>query len=119
LGYKLIDGSGNFLPETARSSRHLLLLQNCEVYKVVSKSKRLGKYYANLQENQTRKVDVLVGAFTFDRKLYLELGGFDEDCFMYSDDDLCIRIKRIIIIIILVRLRLFITKVKVLKVNFT
>jgi GT2 family glycosyltransferase len=32
-------------------------------------------------------VDILVGAFMWmSRKLYLEVGGFDEDCFMYSDD---------------------------------
>jgi hypothetical protein len=32
-------------------------------------------------------VDILVGAFMLmPRKLYLKVGGFDEDCFMYSDD---------------------------------
>jgi GT2 family glycosyltransferase len=46
------------------------------------------KYYAqHVHPDQTGKVDILVGAFMFlSRELYLEVGGFDENCFMYSDD---------------------------------
>jgi hypothetical protein len=40
-----------------------------------------------LHQNQTGKVAILVGAFMFlKRDLYLQVGGFDENCFMYSDD---------------------------------
>jgi GT2 family glycosyltransferase len=40
-----------------------------------------------LSENESGKVDILVGAFmVMKRELYLEVGGFDENCFMYSDD---------------------------------
>jgi GT2 family glycosyltransferase len=58
------------------------------LYKLFPKVKVLGKYYAQkLSENETGKVDILVGAFMLmKRDLYRELGGFDEDCFMYSDD---------------------------------
>jgi hypothetical protein len=58
------------------------------LYKLFPKSKRFGRYYAqHLEENQTGKVDILVGAFmVMKRKLYNEIGGFDEKCFMYSDD---------------------------------
>jgi len=58
------------------------------LYKLFPKSNFLGKYYAqHLSENQTGKVDILVGAFmVLKRDLYLEVGGFDENCFMYSDD---------------------------------
>jgi GT2 family glycosyltransferase len=47
-----------------------------------------GKYYAHhLSENETGKVEILVGAFMLmKRDLYNEVGGFDENCFMYSDD---------------------------------
>jgi hypothetical protein len=47
-----------------------------------------GKYYAqHISENETGKVDILVGAFmVMKRELYNEIGGFDENCFMYSDD---------------------------------
>jgi GT2 family glycosyltransferase len=40
----------------------------------------------NLAENETGKVDILVGFYACERDLYQELGGFDENCFMYSDD---------------------------------
>ena len=55
------------------------------LYKI---SNFFGKYYAqHLSENQSGKVDVLVGAFMMmKRDLYLKVGGFDENCFMYSDD---------------------------------
>jgi GT2 family glycosyltransferase len=56
--------------------------------KAISKVKVLNKILcAKLAENETGKVDILVGAFMFmKRDLYQELGGFDENCFMYSDD---------------------------------
>ena len=65
------------------------------LYKLVPKSRTFGKYYAqHLNENQTGKVNILVGAFmVMKRDLYLEVGGLDEDCFMYSDDiDLSYRV---------------------------
>ena len=45
-------------------------------------------YYANhLNENATGKANVLVGAFMFmKRDVYNEVGGFDEDYFMYGED---------------------------------
>ena len=52
------------------------------------KSKLFNQYYAqHLSENQSGNVDILVGAFmVMKRELYNEIGGFDENCFMYSDD---------------------------------
>jgi GT2 family glycosyltransferase len=51
-------------------------------------SNSFGKYYAqHLEQNESGKVDILVGAFmVMQRELYNEIGGFDENCFMYSDD---------------------------------
>jgi GT2 family glycosyltransferase len=97
LGCKLIDGTGKFLPESKRGipTPWVAFTKITGLYKLVSNSINLGKYYAqHLNENQTGKVDILVGAFMFmKRDLYLEVGGFDEDCFMYSDDiDLSYRI---------------------------
>ena len=90
VGCKLIDGSGNFLPESKRGvpTPWVAFTKMVGLYKIFPNSKRLGKYYAqHLSENETGKVDVLVGAFMFmKRDLYQELQGFDEDCFMYSDD---------------------------------
>ncbi len=97
LGCKLIDGTGNFLPESKRGvpTPWVAFTKITGLYKLFPKSKTFGKYYAgHLNENQTGKVAILVGAFmVMKRNLYLEVGGFDEDCFMYSDDiDLSYRI---------------------------
>lgn len=97
VGVKLIDGTGRFLPESKRGipTPWVAFTKIMGLYKLFPKSKTFGKYYAeDLNENQTGKVEILVGAFMFlNRDLYLEVGGFDEDCFMYSDDiDLSYRI---------------------------
>ncbi|MDD2673422.1 MAG: glycosyltransferase family 2 protein [Flavobacterium sp.] len=97
LGCKLIDGAGNFLPESKRGipTPWVAFTKVTGLYKLVPKFRIFGKYYAqHLSENETGKVDILVGAFMFMRRdLYLEVGGFDEDCFMYSDDvDLSYRV---------------------------
>ena len=87
IGCKLIDGSGNFLPESKRGvpTPWVAFTKIFGLYKI---SNYFGKYYAqHLSENETGKVDILVGAFmVMKRELYLEVGGFDENCFMYSDD---------------------------------
>ena len=88
IGVKLIDGTGNFLPESKRGipTPFVAFTKITGLYKVFPKT--FGKYYAeHLNENQTGKVEILVGAFMFmKRELYNEVGGFDENCFMYSDD---------------------------------
>jgi GT2 family glycosyltransferase len=87
IGCKLIDGTGNFLPESKRGvpTPWVAFTKIFGLYKI---SNFFGKYYAqHLTENQTGKVDILVGAFMImKRDLYNEVGGFDENCFMYSDD---------------------------------
>ncbi|MFV5688249.1 glycosyltransferase family 2 protein [Flavobacterium sp. ZT3R25] len=94
VGCKLIDGTGNFLPESKRGvpTPWVAFTKITSLYKLFPSrsfgTRTFGKYYAqHLNENETGKVDILVGAFMFmKRDLYLEVGGFDEDCFMYSDD---------------------------------
>lgn len=90
VGCKLIDGTGNFLPESKRGvpTPWVAFTKIFGLYKLFPKSSLFNKYYAqHLSENQTGKVDILVGAFmVMKRDLYLEVGGFDENCFMYSDD---------------------------------
>jgi GT2 family glycosyltransferase len=97
VGVKLIDGTGNFLPESKRGipTPWVAFTKITGLYKLFPKSNSCNKYYAqHLAENQTGKVDILVGAFMLlKRELYDEVGGFDEDCFMYSDDiDLSYRV---------------------------
>ncbi|OUL60480.1 glycosyltransferase family 2 protein [Flavobacterium sp. AJR] len=90
VGVNLIDGAGNFLPESKRGvpTPWVAFTKITSLYKVFAKSKYFNRYYAeHLNENQTGKVEILVGAFmVMKRDLYNEVGGFDEDCFMYSDD---------------------------------
>ena len=81
LGTYLMDGTGNFLRESKRNVPTPM----------VSLLKLMGfveKYYAsNIAENAKANVDVLVGAFMFlKRSVYNQVGGFDEDYFMYGED---------------------------------
>ncbi|GEP50562.1 glycosyl transferase family 2 [Flavobacterium noncentrifugens] len=87
VGCKLIDGAGNFLPESKRGipTPFTAFTKVTGLYKL---SDVFGKYYAShLNPNQTGKVEILVGAFmAMKKETYIEVGGFDENCFMYSDD---------------------------------
>lgn len=81
LGCRLIDGRGRFLAESKRNIPTPM----------VSMKKIFGfsnTYYVNnLSPSAIGKVDVLVGAFMFlKKKIYNEVGGFDEDYFMYGED---------------------------------
>jgi len=88
VGCKLVDGTGNFLPESKRGipKPFTAFGKVTGLYKVLPGI--FGKYYAgHLKENETGEVEILVGAFmVMKREVYLSVGGFDEDCFMYSDD---------------------------------
>ncbi|MDQ6471018.1 glycosyltransferase family 2 protein [Flavobacterium sp. LHD-80] len=90
IGCKLIDGTGNFLPESKRGipTPWVAFTKVLALYKIFPKWKIFNQYYAqHLSENQTGKVEILVGAFMFMKHgLYLDLKGFDENCFMYADD---------------------------------
>ena len=87
-GVHFIDGSGTYLPESKRNFPNLK----------VAGSKLLGYskyYYANhIHKNDIAEVDILTGAFMFIKKeVYEEVGGFDEEFFMYGEDiDLSYRI---------------------------
>ena len=90
VGCKLIDGTGNFLPECKRGvpTPFVAFTKVTGLYKMFRKSKLFGRYYAeHLDENQTGKVDILVGAFmVLQKNLYNHLNGFDETFFMYGED---------------------------------
>lgn len=90
IGCKLIDGSGNYLPESKRGipTPWVAFTKVLALYKLFPNNRFFNQYYAQqLSKDQEGKVPILVGAFMFmKRELYLKLGGFDEGCFMYSDD---------------------------------
>jgi GT2 family glycosyltransferase len=82
IGVKMIDGTGNFLPESKRG----LPTPMIAVSKMLGLSAK--KYYAgHLSENETGNVEILPGSCMFmERRVYLETGGFDERYFMYGED---------------------------------
>ena len=97
LGVKMVDGKGNFLPESKRG----LPTPEVAFYKIfgLSKffpgSKRFGHYHLTyLDKNKTHSIDVLSGAFMLLRAETLaKCGVLDEDYFMYGEDiDLSYRI---------------------------
>ena len=89
-GCKLIDGSGAFLPESKRGvpTPWVAFTKVSGLYKIFPRTRWFNQYYAqHISENETGKAAILVGAFMFlKRDLYQKVGGFDERCFMYSDD---------------------------------
>src|SRR5690606_6279326 len=84
VGVKLIDGTGNYLPESKRN----VPTPRVSYYKMLGKNHPRFPYYAtHLQEDESGAVSVLVGAFMLITKsLYRAVGGFDEDYFMYGED---------------------------------
>ncbi len=97
LGVKMIDGKGEFLPESKRS----LPTPMVSFYKMFGlsslfpRSRRFGRYHLGyLDREKTHRVDILAGAFMFIRKETLEKTGLlDESFFMYGEDiDLSYRI---------------------------
>jgi GT2 family glycosyltransferase len=85
LGVKLVDGTGNFLPESKRGLPTPKVAFN-KLFGVSNTS--TGKYYAtHLDEDEMGFIEILVGAFMFmERQKYNEINGFDEDYFMYGED---------------------------------
>jgi len=97
LGIKMIDGRGQYLPESKRG----LPTPQVAFYKMVGltrlfpRSRRFARYYlGHLSEQENQKVEILAGAFMLLRRETLaEVGLLDEDYFMYGEDiDLSYRI---------------------------
>lgn len=90
LGVMMLDGKGNFLPESKRG----LPTPSVAFYKIFGfaklfpKSKIFGKYHLGyLDKNKIHEVDVLSGAFMLIRKAVLDkIGLLDETFFMYGED---------------------------------
>jgi GT2 family glycosyltransferase len=97
LGVQMIDGKGNFLPESKRGlpTPSVAFYKIFGLSKLFPRSKTFGRYHLGyLDKNQTHSVDVLSGAFMLLRKAALDkVGLLDEDYFMYGEDiDLSYRI---------------------------
>ncbi|MFK8055806.1 MAG: glycosyltransferase family 2 protein [Saprospiraceae bacterium] len=91
LGIRMIDGRGDFLPESKRGfpSPWVSFTKMSGLSKLAPRSPRLNAYYlGHLGEFETNPVDVLPGAFMWLRADLLPTvgGGLDEDYFMYGED---------------------------------
>jgi GT2 family glycosyltransferase len=97
LGVKMIDGTGQFLPESKRGfpSPSVAFYKTFGFGKFFPRSERFNQYYlGHLSKDANCKADVLSGAFMLMRKSVLdEIGYLDEAFFMYGEDiDLSYRI---------------------------
>ncbi len=90
LGVKMIDGSGNFLPESKRGlpTPDVAFYKIFGLSKLFPKSKKFGKYHLTyLNNNEIHQIDVLSGAFMLLKKTVVEkIGSLDEEYFMYGED---------------------------------
>ena len=89
VGVRLIDGSGNFLPESKRQIPGLISgFSRATGLDKILKFKPFNAYYdGRLKEYESGKTDILVGALMFFRKDdFFQVGGFDERYFMYGED---------------------------------
>ncbi len=98
LGVKMIDGKGQFLPESKRGlpTPFVAFCKIVGLSALFPQSKKFGQYHLGfLDKNKTHVVDVLAGAFMLMRKTVLdEVGLLDETFFMYGEDiDLSYRIQ--------------------------
>ena len=84
MGIYLMDGTGRYLPESKRN----LPTPKRSLLKLLGRAGKKNGYYADhVSETGIGEIDVLVGAFMLIRRaVYKEVGGFDEDYFMYGED---------------------------------
>jgi GT2 family glycosyltransferase len=97
LGVKMLDGQGNFLPESKRSlpTPWVSFFKIFGLARLFPKNKTFGRYHLSyLDKEETHEVEVLSGAFMWMRKEVLDkIGGLDETFFMYGEDiDLSYRV---------------------------
>ena len=90
VGVKMLDGYGQFLPESKRGfpSPWNSFCRMSGLSKLFPYSKRFGGYHLKyLDKNAIHSVDILAGAFMMVRKEAIEKSGYlDERFFMYGED---------------------------------
>jgi len=90
LGVKMLDGKGNFLPESKRGlpTPKVAFYKMFGLSRIFPKSKTFNKYHLGyLDDDKIHEVDVLSGAFMLLRKDALKkVGLLDESFFMYGED---------------------------------
>lgn len=98
-GARMVNGDGNFLPESKRGfpSPVTSFFRLTGIGKLFPRSAFFNAYYlGHLSEYETCRADILTGAFMLIRREALDKAGlFDTAFFMYGEDiDLCWRIRK-------------------------
>ncbi len=93
----MIDGKGNFLPESKRGlpTPRVSFFKIFGLTALFPKSKIFGRYYlGHLSKEKNAEIEILPGAYMFVKKeTFDKVGAFDENFFMYGEDiDLSYRI---------------------------
>lgn len=90
IGVRMIDGAGNFLPESKRSipTPGVSLRKMIGTHKIFPKSKYWSSYYsAHINEHSVAETEVLSGAFFWVKKEAGDkVGWWDDRYFMYAED---------------------------------
>lgn len=90
LGVNMVDGNGEFLPESKRGlpTPAVAFYKIFGLSSIFPKSKRFGAYHlGHLDKNETHEIEILSGAFMLMRKTALDkVGLLDEKYFMYGED---------------------------------
>ena len=90
LGVKMIDGAGNFLPESKRGlpTPFVAFSKAFGLSKLFPNSETFNRYHLGyLDKDKTHEIEILAGAFMLMRKKVLdEVGLLDETFFMYGED---------------------------------
>jgi O-antigen biosynthesis protein len=90
LGVRLIDGKGQYLPESKRGFPSLFtaFYKITGIYRLAPKHAVLNKYYmGSVSQHTSGVVDVLPGCFMLmPRDVINKVGGFSNDYFMYGED---------------------------------
>lgn len=90
IGVRMLDGKGNYLPESKRGFPDLgsSIYKLLGLHKLFPSQSPLNKYYlSNANHNENQLIEVISGACFFIKKtVYEAVGGFDEKYFMYGED---------------------------------
>jgi GT2 family glycosyltransferase len=90
VGVRMVDGRGQYLPESKRAYPTLWnsFCKATGLYRIAPNTAALANYYhGNLTPNKNHQIQVVAGAFLMvPTKLFLKIGGFDERYFMYAED---------------------------------
>lgn len=90
IGVRMLDGKGNYLPESKRGFPDLgsSIYKLLGLHKLFPSQSPLNKYYlSNANHNENQSIEVISGACFFIKKtVYEAVGGFDEKYFMYGED---------------------------------